>query len=88
MSNKYDRYFCNKCEDLIYSNYSGEFVECKCGESFVDCTDYYIRAGGSLTSLQDLIFEQLNELCFREELLDKHLENQQNRRALIRVNYE
>jgi len=68
MSNRYDRYFCNKCEDLIYSNYSGEFVECKCSESFVDCTDYYIRAGGSLTSLQDLIFEQLEELLIMQSL--------------------
>lgn len=27
---------CRKCNDIITSEYPGHFVECKCGESFID----------------------------------------------------
>jgi hypothetical protein len=39
---------CLDCLDLIRSSYSGEFVKCKCGNSFVDQTLYYSRYGGNI----------------------------------------
>lgn len=38
---------CRKCDDVIYSRYSGEFVSCKCGAIFVDQTEWYGRYGGN-----------------------------------------
>jgi hypothetical protein len=66
MSNKYNRYYCTKCEDLIYSSYQGEFKLCKCGSSFVDETDYYLRWGGKAASLQELIYIQLEDLLMEK----------------------
>lgn len=34
---------CNKCGDVIYSKYDGEFTTCKCGAISVDQTPYYTR---------------------------------------------
>lgn len=34
---------CKLCEDIIWSAYSGEYKECKCGAIAVDQTAYYAR---------------------------------------------
>lgn len=44
---------CSTCKDRIFSRYSGEFVSCKCGESFVDQTPYYGRYGGNIKEVND-----------------------------------
>ena len=41
------RYQCLHCEDVIYSKYSGEYVECKCKSIAVDQTPYYSRFIGA-----------------------------------------
>lgn len=38
---------CGNCKDEIYSNYSGEFVKCKCGNCAIDQTTHYTRYLGS-----------------------------------------
>lgn len=38
---------CRRCEDIIWSRYSGEFVSCKCGAISVDQTKYYGRYLGN-----------------------------------------
>lgn len=43
---KSPRYQCARCDDIIYSRFSGEFVSCKCGEISVDATRYYVRCIG------------------------------------------
>lgn len=34
---------CAKCNDVIYSKYSGAFTTCKCGAISVDQTPHYSR---------------------------------------------
>ena len=53
---------CRQCETKLQSAYPGQFVGCECGESFVDQTPYYSRGGGSATSVQDLILEDLKAI--------------------------
>ena len=38
---------CNKCGDIIWSRYGGEFRTCKCGAISVDSTPYYTRYIGN-----------------------------------------
>jgi hypothetical protein len=38
---------CARCNDIIYSRYSGQFVTCKCGAISVDQTPYYSRYTGN-----------------------------------------
>lgn len=40
-------YVCQSCHQQIFSRFSGEFVQCECGKSYVDQTKYYIRVGGN-----------------------------------------
>lgn len=35
-----------KCEDFMESKHRHDFVQCKCGASFLDGGDEYFRAGG------------------------------------------
>ena len=44
---------CNKCGDIIQSMHRHDFVQCKCGLSFVDGGDMYLRCGGYITVLED-----------------------------------
>jgi hypothetical protein len=37
---------CNKCDDFIFSKHRHDFVECKCGNIFVDGGQEYLRRGG------------------------------------------
>lgn len=39
-------YECQECKNKIHSRFSGEFVRCPCGKSYVDETEYYTRLGG------------------------------------------
>lgn len=52
---------CLRCEDEIRSAYPGNFVRCKCGESFVDWNGYYIRCGGAISVLEDTLSKDLEE---------------------------
>lgn len=47
------KYLATCCNTTIWSEYSGQFKSCKCGKSFVDQTEYYVRLGGTVTQLED-----------------------------------
>jgi hypothetical protein len=34
---------CNHCKNVVFSVYSGQFVECSCGKVAIDQTENYIR---------------------------------------------
>jgi hypothetical protein len=53
---------CTICLTPLKSAYQGHFVECECGESFVDQTAYYSRYGGSVKSVSELILNDLKAL--------------------------
>lgn len=40
-------YECGDCKDIIWSRYSGQYVGCKCGKSFIDDVGRYSRFGGA-----------------------------------------
>lgn len=64
---------CLKCEDEIYSRYSGEFVACSCKTVFIDETPYYQRIGGDRQNF-DWEVKQIEEL-------DRTKENKDGKRA-------
>ena len=37
---------CLKCNTIIESDGKGKWVACKCGDCYIDETDYYCRVGG------------------------------------------
>lgn len=39
---------CQMCGDIIFSEYTHDFKQCKCGETFVDGGYDYLRYGGSI----------------------------------------
>jgi hypothetical protein len=45
---------CRRCQDVIYSRYSGEFRSCRCGAIFVDQTTHYARMGGEAEDFEIL----------------------------------
>lgn len=53
-------YECKKCNSIIYSKKSGEFVVCDCGDSFVDQTPYYMRGSGPCERLTPEQLKQHN----------------------------
>jgi hypothetical protein len=42
---------CLDCQDIIESKHRHDFVKCKCGNSFLDGGDDYLRASGKLVIL-------------------------------------
>jgi len=42
---------CNKCGVAIQSTHVHDYIECPCGESFVDGGNSYFRYGGDITPL-------------------------------------
>ena len=62
---------CLDCEDIIESKHRHDFVKCKCGNSFLDGGDDYIRGGGSLGPVFD---EQFCLAVDRDEALQKLIE--------------
>jgi hypothetical protein len=44
---------CILCDDVIESKHRHDFVWCKCGKSFLDGGDDYIRAGGYLIHVKE-----------------------------------
>lgn len=49
---------CNKCDDFIFSKTVHNFVECKCGNIFVDGGQDYLRRGGK--ALEDGSYSELS----------------------------
>jgi hypothetical protein len=49
---------CNKCDDFIVSKHRHDFVECKCGNIFVDGGQAYLRRGGK--GLEDRSYSDLS----------------------------
>ncbi|MGL5715385.1 MAG: DUF7695 domain-containing protein [Paraclostridium sp.] len=45
---------CKKCEDVIWSKYSGEYVRCECGAIAVDQTEFYCRAIGNPKDMESV----------------------------------
>lgn len=43
---------CKKCNDVIHSSYSGEFVSCKCQAVSVDETFWYCRLIGEPADME------------------------------------
>ena len=39
---------CKLCNDIIFSEYTHDFKQCKCGDTFVDGGYLYFRYGGSI----------------------------------------
>lgn len=59
---------CNKCDEFIFSAHVHDFVQCKCGNIFVDGGQEYLRRGGkgiSDRSYTDMSWELPEEL-YRE----------------------
>jgi hypothetical protein len=50
---------CLECEDIIESKHRHDFVKCKCGKSFIDGGDDYLRGGGYLLPVLDAIDEDM-----------------------------
>jgi hypothetical protein len=48
---------CLDCEDVLESKHRHDFVKCKCGNSFLDGGDDYVRGGGNLLPLLDEAFD-------------------------------
>jgi hypothetical protein len=44
---------CLKCGDIIQSKHRHDFVQCECGESFVDGGEDYFRAGGYIVAVNE-----------------------------------
>jgi len=44
---------CLECRDIIESKHRHDFVRCKCGKSFLDGGEHYIRAGGYLVATSE-----------------------------------
>ena len=38
---------CIYCNDIIQSDGNGKYVQCKCGNCYIDETKYYCRVGGN-----------------------------------------
>lgn len=56
---------CNKCETMIFSKHRHDFVECPCGNIFVDGGQEYLRRGGKALadrSYCDISWELPDEL--------------------------
>lgn len=45
---------CRKCKDIIYSKFSGQFVQCSCGAIAVDQTPYYSRWIGDAGNFEEV----------------------------------
>ena len=54
-------YICLNCKTKMQSSYSGEFVPCKCGLSFVDQTHFYDRVGGQAVLYKDKDEHPIND---------------------------
>ena len=54
-------YTCSNCRDIISSKFPGDFVSCKCGQSYVDETFEYVRLGGLI--MNDNRAAKLNKLA-------------------------
>ena len=63
---------CLDCLDIIESAHRHDFVKCKCGNSFLDGGDSYIRAGGRIVILDR---EQKLHPLQQDEELTKLLED-------------
>lgn len=50
---------CLECLDIIESKHRHDFVKCKCGKSFIDGGDDYLRGGGFLVPVLDALDEDM-----------------------------
>lgn len=50
---KPSKWKCKSCLSVMHSKWSGQFVSCECGKSFVDITEYYMRGGGEIEKVVD-----------------------------------
>jgi hypothetical protein len=57
---------CFECLDIIESKHRNDLVRCKCGKSFIDGGDDYLRGGGFLVPVLDAMDEDM----FDDPLLD------------------
>lgn len=53
MKFKQSKWSCDYCNYVMHSTYSGQFIQCKCGKSFIDITECYMRKGGSVTEVKE-----------------------------------
>jgi hypothetical protein len=45
---------CKKCQDVVESKFTHDFVSCKCGAMFVDGGKSYLRRGGYPENIEEL----------------------------------
>lgn len=66
---------CLECNDIIESKHRHDFQKCKCGKSFIDGGDDYIRGGGYLVPVLDALDEDMfdNIELTEEDLHDFNL---------------
>jgi hypothetical protein len=62
---------CASCGDIIESKHRHDFIKCKCGQSFLDGGDDYIRGGGYLIFVADDGTVELPEDFDDDSFLDK-----------------
>lgn len=58
---------CAKCDDVVFSKYSGDWSKCKCGAIYVDETDHYCRMGGNAEDIIR-IYENGEEKSLAQEM--------------------
>jgi phage FluMu protein Com len=49
---------CKHCKDIIFSVYSGQYVECQCGSIAIDETEYYTRILASREDYSEVEYER------------------------------
>jgi len=52
VGNKYSKYKCLLCGDIISSSYEGEFVTCSCKKCSIDQTKSYMRLIGNIHDME------------------------------------
>lgn len=62
---------CASCGDVLESKHRHDFQKCKCGQSFLDGGDDYIRGGGYLLPVDDDGMPELPEDFNDDSFLDK-----------------
>jgi hypothetical protein len=64
---------CMDCLDIIESKHRHDFVKCKCGKSFIDGGDDYLRGGGYLLPVLDAMDEDMFDGYLDDDFDDYNL---------------
>lgn len=74
----HNRIRCNKCGDIIESKYTHDFVQCSCGQCFVDGGHDYMRVSGDYTDLSEWVGMLYAVIRLKDgDVVDIHLDSKQ-----------